>query len=68
MTAKSTPLRAVVDPSRYATPPSDAEKYRYLQGGQKRWLLVVQYVAFLRVVISFAGFTASSYWTLIFSK
>ena len=52
---------------RYAIPPSDAEKYWYLQGGQKRWLLVLQYVAFLGVVISFAGFTASSYWTLIFS-
>ena len=63
----STPLRADVDPSRYAISPSDAEKYQYLRGGQKRWLLVVQYVAFLAVVISFAGFTLSSYLTFVFS-
>jgi cellulose synthase (UDP-forming) len=64
--ASSTPPCAHVDPSQYAVPPSNAEKYRYLQGGQKRWFLVVQYVAFLAVVISFAGFTTSTYWTLIF--
>ena len=62
----STPLRTAVDASRYATPPSDAEKYRYLQGGQRRWFIALQYLAFLGVVISFAGFTTSSYETLIF--
>jgi cellulose synthase (UDP-forming) len=62
----STPLRATVDPNRYATPPSDAEKYRYLQGGQRRWFIALQYLAFLGVAISFAGFTTSSYETLIF--
>ena len=65
--AKSAPPSAHVDPSQYAVPPSNAEKYRYLQGGQKRWFIVVQYVAFLAVVISFAGFTTSTYLTLIFS-
>jgi cellulose synthase (UDP-forming) len=67
VTTISTQVRAYVDPNSYATPPPDAEKYSYLQGGQKRWLLVVQYVAFLGVIISFAGFTVSSYWTFIFS-
>jgi cellulose synthase (UDP-forming) len=59
-------LSAHTNPGQYATPPSDEERYQYLRGGQKRWLLVVQYVAFLGVAISFAGFTASTYWTLIF--
>jgi cellulose synthase (UDP-forming) len=67
VTAVSTPPHAPADPGRYAMPPSDAEKYQYLLGGQKRWLLVVQYVAFLAVAVSFAGFATSSYWTFIFS-
>ena len=62
----STPLRTAVDASRYATPPSDAEKYWYLEGGQKRWFIALQYLAFLGVVMSFAGFTTSSYETFIF--
>ena len=62
-----TPLPVPAEPCRYAMSPSDAEKYQYLRGGQKRWLLVVQYVAFVSVLISFAGFTSSTYWTLIFS-
>ena len=66
VTTISTQLRAHVDPGLYAIPPSDAEKYRYLQGGQKRWFIVLQFAAFLGVVISFAGFSASSYWTFIF--
>ena len=66
-TPRSAPRHAHGDSNRYATPPRDADKYLYLQGGQKRWLLVVQYVAFLGVIISFAGFTGSSYWTFIFS-
>jgi cellulose synthase (UDP-forming) len=63
----STPPQSPAAPGRYAMPPSDAEKYQYLVGGQKRWLLVVQYVAFLAVAVSFAGFATSSYWTFIFS-
>jgi len=66
VTGVATPLHVAAVPGRYPTPPSDAEKYGYLQGGQRRWVLVLQYLAFLAVVISFAGFTTSSYWTLIF--
>jgi cellulose synthase (UDP-forming) len=62
----STPLRTAPGASRRATPPSDAEKYRYLQGGQRRWFIALQYLAFLGVAISFAGFTTSSYETFIF--
>jgi cellulose synthase (UDP-forming) len=62
----TTQPRSVVERGRYASPPSDDEKYRYLRDGQKRWLLVAQYVAFLGVIISFAGFATSSYWTFIF--
>jgi cellulose synthase/poly-beta-1,6-N-acetylglucosamine synthase-like glycosyltransferase len=67
VTAVPSPRYGPAVPGRYPKPPSDAEKYGYLQGGQRRWVLVLQYVAFLAVVISFAGFTTSSYWTLIFS-
>lgn len=52
--------------SRYATPPTDQEKYLYLEGGQKRGLLVFQYLAFLGVIISLTGFATTSYWTFIF--
>jgi cellulose synthase (UDP-forming) len=58
--------RAVTAASRYATPPSGQEKYSYLRGGQRRWFIVAQYIAFVSVIISFAGFALSSYETLIF--
>jgi cellulose synthase (UDP-forming) len=48
------------------SPPDDVDRDRYLERGQNRKLLVVQYVAFLGVLISFLGFSTSSYWTLIF--
>jgi cellulose synthase (UDP-forming) len=51
----------------YATPPTDQEKYLYLRGGQRRWFIVLQYAAFMGVVTSFAGFTLSSYETLVFA-
>jgi cellulose synthase (UDP-forming) len=50
----------------HASPPTDSEKYHYLRGNQRRWLLVVQYIAFLGTAVSFAGFAASTYLTLIF--
>jgi cellulose synthase (UDP-forming) len=48
-------------------PPTDREKYLYLRGGQQRWFILVQYLAFMGVVTSFAGFALSSYETLIFA-
>ena len=60
-------LHVHTDPSRFAEPPSDAEKYRYIKGSQKRWFVVIQYLAFLGVFVSFAGFATSTYVTLIFS-
>jgi cellulose synthase (UDP-forming) len=53
--------------ARYATPPSDPEKYLYLKGGQQRWFTVSQFAAFAGVAISFAGFATSSYYTFIFA-
>jgi cellulose synthase (UDP-forming) len=50
----------------YPEPPTDAERDRYLVGGQRRYLLLLQYLAFLGVLISFIGFATSSYWTFIF--
>jgi cellulose synthase (UDP-forming) len=53
--------------SRPATPPTDAEKYLYVKGGQQRWFVVSQFLAFAGVAISFAGFATSSYYTFIFA-
>jgi cellulose synthase (UDP-forming) len=65
----STPGRraASAGAGRYVSPPTDKEKYSYIRGGQKRWFILAQYAAFLSVIISFAGFTLSSYETFIFS-
>ena len=52
--------------NRQATPPTDEEKYSYVRGGQKRWFIAAQYIAFISVIISFAGFALSSDLTLIF--
>jgi cellulose synthase (UDP-forming) len=60
------PYRTDGADNRYVTPPSEAEKYAYLRGGQKRWFIVAQYISFLGVFISFAGFALSSYETFIF--
>ena len=51
---------------RLPTPPSDAERYQYFGSGRRRYLLLIQYVAFLGVLISLLGFSTISYWTLIF--
>ena len=48
------------------SPPSDVDRDRYLQRGQNRKILLLQYAAFIGVLISFFGFSTSSYWTLIF--
>jgi cellulose synthase (UDP-forming) len=66
VTAASMSRRSDTATGRYATPPSDREKYSYLRGGQKRWFILVQYIAFISVIISFAGFALSSYETFIF--
>lgn len=66
-TPTPTPRRAYEGASRYVTPPTEEEKYSYIRGGQKRWFILAQYAAFLSVIISFAGFTLSSYETFIFS-
>jgi len=60
--------RSRTDPSRkrLPSPPSDLDRDRYLQRGQNRKVLLLQYVAFIGVLISFLGFSTSSYWTLIF--
>jgi cellulose synthase (UDP-forming) len=47
-------------------PPDDAERDRYLARGQNRNVLLLQYVAFIGVLVSFLGFATSSYWTLVF--
>lgn len=60
------PRRVGAAASQYATPPSDVEKYWYIEGGQKRWFILAQYAAFLSVMVSFAGFSLSSYVTLVF--
>src|SRR4051794_9253955 len=53
---------------RYAwlQPPSDAEKLSYIATGQHRWIFVASALAFLGVVVSFAGLAAQSYWTAVF--
>jgi cellulose synthase (UDP-forming) len=51
----------------YAAPPTDTEKYLYIRGGQRRWFVVFQYLSFIGVVISLAGFAISSYGTFIFA-
>jgi cellulose synthase (UDP-forming) len=58
--------RQVASASRYATPPSDWEKYCYIRGGQRRWFIVVQYIVFISVIISMTGFATSSYETFVF--
>jgi cellulose synthase (UDP-forming) len=60
-------IESVIGSYRYSTPPSDAEKYWYVKGGQQRWFVVAQYLTFLGVAISFGGFAFSSYETFIFS-
>jgi len=61
--------RARTDSSRkrLPSPPSDVDRDRYLQRGQNRKILILQYLAFIGVLISFLGFSTSSYWTLIFA-
>lgn len=44
-------------------PPGDYEKYAYL-GPQHRWLMLVQFAAFLGVAVSFVFFATESYLTL----
>jgi cellulose synthase (UDP-forming) len=51
---------------RMPSPPTDEDRDRYLAGGQRRHILAIQYVAFIGVLVSFLGFSTSSYWTLIF--
>jgi cellulose synthase (UDP-forming) len=66
ITTMLTPPRTSATLGRCATPPSDTEKYQYIRGGQRRWFITFQYLAFVGVAISFAGFAASSYETLVF--
>ena len=47
-------------------PPTDEERDRYLKTPQKRYILLIQYSAFVGVLISFFGFATGSYWTAIF--
>lgn len=47
-------------------PPTDVEKYSYLDGPQGRALLIFQLVAFAGVVVSFGGFATSSYLNFVF--
>jgi cellulose synthase (UDP-forming) len=61
------PGQAQIATGAFVSPPSDVEKYRYIEGGQKRWFVVSQFVAFAGVAISFAGFATSSYYTFIFA-
>jgi cellulose synthase (UDP-forming) len=66
VTTAPVPRRTDGTANRHVTPPSDKEKYSYLRGGQKRWFILAQYIAFLSVAISFGGFVLSSYETFIF--
>lgn len=50
----------------YAAPPTDQEKYLYVKGDQKRWFILAQYLSFISIIISFIGFTLSSYVTFVF--
>jgi cellulose synthase (UDP-forming) len=50
----------------HAVPPTDAEKYSYLRGSQRRWIFPVQTAAFAGVAASLAGFAANATWTLVF--
>lgn len=59
-------VQSVTRLPRYATPPTDREKYFYLEGRQRRGLVLFQYFAFIGVMVSLTGFATSSYWTLIF--
>lgn len=63
---RSVPGPAGAGATRFAAPPSDKEKYLYVKGNQKRWFILAQYLSFISVIISFAGFTLSSYETFIF--
>lgn len=63
---RAVPCPLSADAARFATPPSDKEKYLYVKGNQKRWFILAQYLSFICVIISFAGFTLSSYETFIF--
>jgi cellulose synthase (UDP-forming) len=62
----SAPRGAGPAASRYAAPPSLEEKYSYIVGGQKRWFVFAQYIAFIGIFFSFAGFALSSYGNFIF--
>lgn len=46
-------------------PPTDSEKWRYLERGQSRWLFILQVAVFLGVGLSLAGFARNSYATLV---
>ncbi len=50
----------------YALAPTDKEKYLYIKGGQQRWFIVAQFLAFVSVIVSLSGFAFSSYETYIF--
>lgn len=51
----------------YTMSPTETEKYLYIRGGQQRWFIVAQFIAFVSVVISLSGFAFSSYETYIFA-
>lgn len=49
-----------------AVPPTDKEKYNYVEGRQHRWFFWAHLVSFLGIAYSLYGFSRMAYWTLIF--
>lgn len=51
---------------RFPQPPTDQEKYAYLDGRQHRWVFWFAALAFLGVAFSLAGLALQSAWTAVF--